>query len=370
MAILEQLQATPNDPALLMDLSVMEQVLGDKASGLRRQAEALAQQCLYRSSWPASEHALHILAFLAAGDIGTNTPLAFLLQGSDTVLYMLYVRPGQALPADLPPHDIAIVTIGESDETRPVLELLARETAFWPCRVLNQPSRVLTLARETLATCLAGIAGLVMPETVRIDRAQLGALERCFPLIVRPVGSHAGRGLEKCACPDDMAAYLAAHDDVEFTIAGYVDYRSHDGLFRKYRIVWVDGTPYPCHMAICAEWKVWYLNADMAENAANRSEEAHFMTDFRDGFARRHAPALAAIHARLGLEYFGIDCAETRDGQLLVFEGDISLIVHDLDSVEIFPYKQPAMQRLFAVYQAMLRRLAMRLPGSEMLLQA
>jgi hypothetical protein len=375
MAYLEKLKATPNDPALLMDLSVMEQILGDQASGLQRQADALARHCLYRSSWPASENALRIVAFLAAGDIGTNTPLDFLLQGSDTVLYKLYVQPGQKLPAHLPPHDIAIVTIGESDETRPVLEQLARDTASWPCRVLNQPLRVLTLSRENLAPALAGLPGVVMRDTIRIDRARLGALGRSalsevgFPLIVRPVGSHAGRGLEKCERPDDIRAYLAAHDDTAFTISGYVDYRSTDGLFRKYRVVWVDGTPYPCHMAICDMWKVWYLNADMAENAANRAEEARFMMDFDDGFVRRHAGALAAIHARLGLEYFGIDCAETRDGELLVFEGDISLIVHDLDPVTIFPYKKPAMHRLFAAYQAMLRRLAAAPPESEKLLQ-
>ncbi len=373
MALLEQLQAAPHDPALLMDLCVMEQVLGDPASGLQRQAQALSQTRVYRSSWPASEHALRIMAFLAPGDIGTNTPVEFLLQGSDTVLYTLYVQHGQALPAGLPPHDIAIVTIGESDDTIPMLKQLAGDTAAWPCRVLNQPMRVLTLSRENLAPSLAGIDGVVMRDTTRIDRAQLARANlpgRAFPLIVRPVGSHAGRGLVKCENRQDIDAYLAAHDDAAFTISGYVDYRSADGLFRKYRIVWVDGTPYPCHMAICAEWKVWYLNADMAENAANRAEEARFMADFRDGFARRHAPALAAIHARLGLEYFGVDCAETRDGQLLVFEGDISLIVHDLDSAEIFPYKQPVMRRLFAAYQAMLQRLAMRRAGSEILLQA
>jgi hypothetical protein len=58
----------------------------------------------------------------------------------------------------------------------------------------------------------------------------------------------------------------------------------------------------------------------------------------------------------LGLEYFGVDCAETRDGRLLIFEGDISLIIHDMDPVNVFPYKQPAMRALFTAYQAMLRR--------------
>ena len=368
VALLEKLQVAPDDPAVLMDLSVMEQVLGDQASGLRRQDIALAQRRVYRSGWPASDGALRILAFLAAGDIGTNTPIDFLLQDSDTVLYVLYVLAGQPLPPALPQHDVAIVTMGESDVTRPLLEQLARDIVGWPCRVLNQPARVLDLSRERLAPALAGTSGVVMRATVRIDRARFSALAAGvadlqdilagteFPIIARPVGSHAGRGLEKLQDIAALSAYLAGHDDAAFYISGYVDYRSADGLFRKYRIVWVDGVPFPCHMAICGDWKVWYLNADMAENAANRAEEARFMTDFTATFAQRHASALAEIPQRLGLEYFGVDCAETRDGRLLVFEGDISLIVHDMDSEGVFPYKKPAMRALFAAYQAMLRQ--------------
>ena len=55
------------------------------------------------------------------------------------------------------------------------------------------------------------------------------------------------------------------------------------------------------------------------------------MADFDAGFALRHAAALADIDARIGLDYFGIDCAETPDGRLLVFEVDIAMIVHAMD---------------------------------------
>jgi hypothetical protein len=86
-----------------------------------------------------------------------------------------------------------------------------------------------------------------------------------FPLIVRPICSHAGRGLAKLDAPPDIAAYLAGRPESEFFISRFVDYSSPDGLFRKYRLVCVDGRPYACHMAISAQWNIWYLNADMAE---------------------------------------------------------------------------------------------------------
>ncbi len=71
------------------------------------------------------------------------------------------------------------------------------------------------------------------------------------------------------------------------------------------------------------------------------------MAGFDDGFARRHAQAFAALHRSVGLDYFGIDCAEAPDGRLLVFEVDTAMIVHDMDDADLFPYKQPAMRRLF-----------------------
>jgi hypothetical protein len=159
----------------------------------------------------------------------------------------------------------------------------------------------------------------------------------------------------KLDAPSEIAGYLANQKDPEFFISRFMDYRSSDGLFRKYRIIWVDGRPYPCHMAIADDWKIWYYNAGMADSAAKRSEEAHFMATFDNGFARRHGPALAAIAEQFGLEYFGIDCAELPDGRLLVFEGDNTLVVHEMDPPDLYPYKSPHMQKLFAAFRDMLK---------------
>ena len=369
-----RLQSAPADAATLMNLCIVEQILGDPASGLLHQAEALRLHRLYRSSWPSTPQALRILAFMTPGDIGSNTPIEFLLQGSDSILYSLYVVPGEALPDPLPDHDIAIVIAGESDEVRPVMKEIERLIPTWRCTVLNRPGRVLRLSREDMHGILENVPGLTMPATVRIGREDFEKVGRglirmeqvlesgaTFPLIARTIGSHAGRGLAKLDDGAAMDGYLRDHPTgAEFFISRYVDYRSSDGLFRKYRIVWVDGRPYPCHMAIGADWKVWYLNADMASSAAKRAEEEQFMSTFDDGFARRHAEALAAAVERFGLEYVGIDCAEMPDGRLLVFEGDIALVAHDMDPPDLYPYKGPQMRKVFTAFYDMLKRHAER----------
>jgi hypothetical protein len=71
------------------------------------------------------------------------------------------------------------------------------------------------------------------------------------------------------------------------------------------------------------------------------------MAGFDTGFAMRHHAAFAELTQTLGLDYYGIDCAETKDGRLLVFETDVAMIVHAMDSAELYPYKKPAMEKLF-----------------------
>jgi hypothetical protein len=370
--ILARIQSHPTDVAALMDLCVIEQLLGDRASGLQHQTEALKLERLYRSSWPVSSQALHVLAFMAPGDIGSNTPIEFLLENSDVVLHMLYVIPGQPIPEPLPDHAIAIVTPCESGQNRRVLREIERLIQNWPCPVLNQPSAVSQSSREQLHFSLRAVQGLMMPATARVGRAALEqtgvALKSLdqflsngtFPLICRPIDSHAGRALVKLDSLSSIAPYLAGQPDAEFFISPFIDYRSADGWFRKYRIVWIDGLPYPVHMAISDDWKVWYYNAGMAANAAKRNEEEHFMATFDTGFAVRHAAALAAIAERFGLEYFGIDCAELPNGSLLVFEGGNNLVVHDMDPPDLYPYKSPHMQKLFAAFREMLKNKGMR----------
>ena len=79
------------------------------------------------------------------------------------------------------------------------------------------------------------------------------------------------------------------------------------------------------------------------------------MSNFDSDFGVRHRRSLAEIDRRIGLDYYSIDCAETIDGQLLVFELDNGAVVHSMDSVDLFPYKGPQMEFVFAAFRKMLR---------------
>ncbi len=317
------------------------------AAPLLRVADAMRTQ---------SAAPLRVLALMAPGDLMANTPLDFLTMHLDVRLDLLFVVPGRRLPDAMPEHDVAFFAAAGDDPR--VLPLLARLHAAWPRPTLNDPARVPRLAREMLPTALGRRADLVCPPIRRLPRATAHTADLAWPVVARPVGSHAGHDLARADDAAQLAAHLATFEAAEVFVSRFVDYRSADGLYRKYRIAFIDGVPMLCHMAVSSHWMVHYLNAGMAESANKRAEEAAAMATFDEGFARRHAAALAAIVEWARLDYFQIDCAELPDGRLLLFEADVGGIVHTMDPPDLYPYKLPQMRRVIAAFGAMLARAA------------
>jgi hypothetical protein len=364
--LLERLARNENDVNAFMDLSIILQLAGQPQLGLSNQKLALDIQQVYRVRRSAESAGIRLLAFLTPGDLAQNNAVEFLVEESDIRLDLLYVAPDRPLPATVPDHDLAIVAVGESDRNRPLLKHLETIVQSWPRPVLCAPDRIARSSSDCASTLLRSVPGVAMPATARIDRQTLASIGRCevaltsliedgaFPIIVRPVDSHKGQGLMKLDNPNFVAGYLEARPESAFYATRFVDYRSRDGQFRKYRIVLIDERPYACHMAISDHWVVHYLSAGMEGNADKRREEEQFFATFDDDFARRHYDALLCIAQRLQLEYVGLDCGETPDGELLIFEVDSGMTVHAMDPADIFPYKQPQMRKVFGAFRQML----------------
>jgi hypothetical protein len=368
--LISKLAAGTADAGEGLDLSLITQLLGDRQAGIAIQAEVLAFHQLYRSPCSSETPKLRVLALAAAIDMGGNTPIEFLLEDSGIELQTLYVVAGVELPEPLPEHDVAIVIASDSEECLEALRKIDAAASRWPRPLLNPPRLVRSLDRDKLHGLLRGAEGLDIPATACVTRAQLSDIARSnaalaeltaelkFPIIIRPRGSHAGVGLARVDDGARLGRYLADRPEPEFFVARFVDYASSDGLFRKYRIVFADGRAFACHMAIADRWDIWYLNAGMAFSVEKRLEEESFMRDFDRDFAARHGRALAAIADRVGLDYFTIDCAENKSGELLIFEADNTAVVHNMDSPEVFPYKPPQMRKIFEAFAAMLHRRA------------
>ena len=366
--MLERAGQHPEDAELWLNLSIIVQCFGQREIGLSIQSLALQHKRIYRLAAAQQPAKLTLLMLCVPGDISENTPMDCLLENTDVDLIIYYVSPGDPLALPIPEHDALFVAICESDHNREVLAALEQSLAHWPKPVINKPQFIPSTGREAASQLLQDAPGLLIPPTLPVPRSLLldiaaGKVQLSeqfagcdVPIIVRPVGSHAGRDLARIEMAGELAVYLSKVQDEEFFISPFIDYSGKDGLFRKFRVVLVDGKPYASHMGISSNWMIHYVNAGMYEDAAKRVEEASFMQHF-DEFAARHRAALDAIYQRTKLDYLCIDCAETRDGHLLIFEIDHTMVVHAMDLESLFPYKQVHMLKVKTAFRDFLFRL-------------
>lgn len=349
----------------LMDLSTVEQLLGNQAEGLARQSEALASCRMFRTLRSKTPRTT-LLVYAASLHMGGNTPVEFLLQNDTFDVVTFYpdlVGSNLQVP---PPHDVAFCAApADGEEADDFFATVRAISALSDTTVVNLPPILVKPKRDLLPDLFGDVPGLRLPRTALLARHDLAqALIEAehdwgsigsYPFVVRPEGSHAGRGLQKIETREDFLDYLAVRPEAAFYVSEFIDYASPmDGCFRKYRIIVIGGKAYPCHMAISDQWNVWYMNANMATSEEKRREEAAFMAGFSEGIGMRHAKIFEVLSEALGLDYFGIDCAVDEAGNLILFEADNALIVHDMDCARTFPYKKAPMDRIFAAFETLL----------------
>ncbi len=353
---------------LWMNLSVVVQCVGQHDAGLSIQALALQQQRIYHLAASQQPAKVRLLLLCVPGDISANTPLDCLLEDGDVDLIYYYVSPDNPLDLPVPEHDAVFVAISESGKNRHVLASLEQSLADWPKPVINKPQYIPSTGREAACKLLQDAPGLLIPPTLHASRSLLQDIATgkvqfseqfagCdVPIIVRPVGSHAGHNLARIESTDELSTYLSRVEDEEFYLSPFINYSGKDGLYRKFRVALINGKPFACHMGISSNWMIHYVNAGMYEETNKREEENAFMETF-DDFAQRHRTALDAIYQRTKLDYVLIDCAETQDGHLLIFEVDHTMVVHAMDPEQLFPYKQVHMLKVKTAFRNLLSRL-------------
>lgn len=361
--LVEKAKQNLENANLWMNLSTAMFSISLRDVGLSVQEQALLMQRIYHLSPTGRACRFKLLVLMVAGDISANTPLDCLLEGSDIDLVFYYATVDAPLPVNVPVHDALFMAIDDSESSRPILQALESLLNNWDKPVINAPRHIPNIERVTASELLQEIPGLLMPPTWQVTLDALEALthsavserdlfDGCrFPIILRPVGSHAGRDLARIEDIQGLADYLSHVKDTDFYVSRFIDYSAAgDGLFRKYRLAMIAGQPFPCHMGISSDWMIHYVNAGMYDDAEKRAEEAAFMENF-DDFVRRHAKALDAVYQRSKLDYFCIDCSETQEGELLIFEIGHAMVVHAMDPEDMFPYKQVHMKKVMHAFE-------------------
>ena len=271
--------------------------------------------------------------------------------------FIEYATPGQA--AALPPYDVAFNIIGDADYSDPSQADVEAFVRGCGVRVLNDPARIGATRRDRLPDHLAGIESLLVPRAARLDPeaapgvdlvAWVQAQGLDLPLLMRPIGSHGGQGLTLTTSEDELAAFDAAHGAYATEFRDFST--PEDGLFRKYRAIFVDRRPYPYHLGISDRWLVHYASSLTPGDPAHQAEEMRFLVDPAQALGEAAWAAVAAIGRRLDLDYAGLDFSILPDGRVLVFEANATMLVHP-EAEGPLARKNPYVERITSAFQAL-----------------
>jgi tetratricopeptide (TPR) repeat protein len=290
-----------------------------------------------------------------------NTPDRYLIPPAlytRLLWFVEYASAGQM--TGLPPHDVAFNAIGDEDLAGPTAANAGAFADLGAARLLNPPAKIARTRRDRAQALFGHIPGLAIPRTVRVEAVEVAAsgvraaARRSGvsePFLVRPIGSHGGKGLFLVGgeAPDEPLTPAAA-----YYLTAFEDFRAADGLFRKYRMIFVGRRPLPYHLAISPNWMVHYESAGMDKHPERLAEEMRFLEDPAAALGAEAMAAVTAIGAAMDLDYAGVDFSLLPDGRVLLFEANATMLVHPEAVDGPFAHKNPYIERIYAAFRAKL----------------
>jgi tetratricopeptide (TPR) repeat protein len=341
--------------------------LGRREEALLHFQAALRLETLakHRAAKPQPDFAA--LLVLAPGSY--NTPYEYLIDRAPFDSYVLLLLPDHQYDVAFLASrvDVVVNLVSDVDQDNAMLPVAAALVDRLGKPVINRPDRIRATDRLAIAALLSDIPSCRVARVERHAGQALLApafLAHCSgraPFLARLAGRHGGDDFERIETADQLQRLVSRHPRCDHFLIEYIDYRSTDGYFRKYRFFVLGEAILPYHLAIGTDWKVHHFSTDMANQEWMRREEEAFLRSPEAVFEPRHFATLRAIRDAVGLDFFGVDCALDRAGNLVVFEANATMLVH-ADSGD-FAYKNPFVRRIKSAFAAVLARAVSRRIG-------
>ena len=341
----------------------IRQQQGDIEAAELAYAEAAKLQPLIRraaAKFPAEFRVLALFAPFAG-----NLPTGYLFKDAAYDTDTLALFAASRYDPEILKQGVQVVVnlISDADQAAGLLPQAALLVDQLDRPTVNDPRKIARTTRDAVAERLQDMPGCRVAKVLRQKAGTDLTLERLLAvlpsaatILVRPVGTHGGDDFEKLEDPAELEQALAQRTDTDRYLIEYIDYRSADGYFRKYRFIFVAGQILPYHLAIASDWKVHHDSTDMVDHIWMQQEEQAFLDAPATVFNSAQYQLMREIQQRIELDYFGMDCGLDRSGNLVVFEVNASMLVHEHN--EEFPYKNPFVARIKTAFDEMLRKLA------------
>ncbi len=265
-----------------------------------------------------------------------------LLDGHNDVARLISPSQAVAVPVLLTPSylernwrydfnrfDVIFSALSDPDLLPTSLLLAIAVLAGTTTPIVNDPRQVIRTRRDIVSGSLRSLPGLLVPKTIRLmpgQTASAAAAEQgmAYPLLLRSAGIHAIRESELIKV-ESAAALDAALTAGAVALPGYltefVDTRDAQGFYRKMRLVVCGSTVILRHYLYSDQWLIKAASQPFMHDRPELIEaEQRAAANPLAVLPSNGAELLGAIKSRIGLDYFGIDCAPLPDGRLLVFE--------------------------------------------------
>jgi len=349
------LELEPDSTIAHLGMARLFAVEGNDAESLRHQRAALGTAAISIGT-PLRENAPRLLLLTSEDQFGATSG-EWLSDTTFSIATLIVERFHDDL--ELPPHQAVFNAITDADRNAPALELARKIVARSTVPVVNHPDAVLATARTALAQRLRDLPGVVVPATRAFSRRD-ALPDLVWPMLLRAPGYHSGQHFVRVERAEELAQALAQLPGDELLAIEALPAQSPDGLFRKYRMMIVDGELYPMHAAISNDWKVHFFSAEMAQHPERRAEDEAFLGSPESVLGAQALRALDGIRTRLELDYGGIDFGIDERGCILVFEANATMTVPAPPSGALWDYRRPSVTRILEATRSMLMSRARR----------
>jgi Tetratricopeptide repeat len=304
-------------------LGVVFERIGDIENADRAWREAFRDGSPAISTYRGDGDPVRVLLLRSAVD--GNIPLKAVLDDRIFQSITLFVE-SFCEGMTLPHHEVIFNLVGNADLRTRALDKADAVLRATDAQAINHPARVRDTGRVQIADRLRDIPGIITPRVLVRPRADLTVDPGLgWPLLVRSLGFHTGEHFVKVDAPSRLPGAIADLPGDELLAIEYLDTRGDDGMFRKYRVLTIDGHIYPLHLAASHDWKVHYFTAD--HGAEFRAQERAFLESMESAIGSDAVAALQGVTRVLEFDYGGIDFALDRGNRVVVFEANPTMAI-------------------------------------------
>lgn len=240
------------------------------------------------------------------------------------------------LNVPIPKLDAIYFSVCNYDNQKKSIESFLQKFSSSSIPILNHPDGIIKSTRDAIYNQFKESKEFLVPKTVRITPKSVKDVfdlvkehAFTFPFIFRSIGENNAKNMERIDSVDDREKLEKfAYDGREFYLIQYHEYKSSDGLYRKYRALVIDGELILRHLIFSDHWKNANFDGHqivLARTPEIINEELSFLTKQP---SQKLVDTANELYKYLGLDFFGFDFSMDEEGNVLLFEANSCMMAY------------------------------------------